>query len=43
VRVLSDPGRAEALRQQGFARAALFSWQRAALATREVYREALLA
>jgi glycosyltransferase involved in cell wall biosynthesis len=41
--LLTDPHRANALRQRGFARAASFSWQRTALATREVYREALLA
>jgi glycosyltransferase involved in cell wall biosynthesis len=43
VRVLGDFGRAESLRKLGFARAAMFSWQRAAVATRDVYREALLA
>jgi glycosyltransferase involved in cell wall biosynthesis len=43
LRVLTDARVAERLRQDGFARAALFSWHRAALATREVYREALLA
>jgi glycosyltransferase involved in cell wall biosynthesis len=41
--VLREPWRAEDLRRRGFARAATFSWQRAALATRDVYREALLA
>ena len=41
--VLSDARLADALRQKGFARAAAFSWDRAALATRDVYREALLA
>jgi glycosyltransferase involved in cell wall biosynthesis len=43
LRVMSDAQRADELRQQGFARAATFSWERAALQTREVYREALLA
>ena len=43
VHVLTEPHRADVLRQRGFLRAASFSWQRAALATREVYREALLA
>jgi glycosyltransferase involved in cell wall biosynthesis len=41
--VLTDQPRAADLRQRGFARAATFSWVRAALATRDVYREALLA
>jgi glycosyltransferase involved in cell wall biosynthesis len=41
--VLTDAWRAEDLRQRGYARARLFSWERAALATRDVYREALLA
>jgi glycosyltransferase involved in cell wall biosynthesis len=41
--VLADPRRSADLRQRGFARAASFSWERAALATRDVYREALLA
>jgi glycosyltransferase involved in cell wall biosynthesis len=41
--VLTDPGLAEELRQRGFVRARSFSWERAALATRDVYREALLA
>lgn len=43
VNVLGEPWRADELRQRGFSRAADFSWQRAALATREIYREALLA
>jgi glycosyltransferase involved in cell wall biosynthesis len=43
LHVLTEPHRAEVLRQNGFLRAARFSWQRAALATRDVYREALLA
>jgi glycosyltransferase involved in cell wall biosynthesis len=41
--VLTDDWRSDELRRRGFARAAAFSWERAALATREVYREALLA
>ena len=41
--VLSDSRRADEMRQRGFARAAEFSWHRAALMTRDVYREALLA
>jgi glycosyltransferase involved in cell wall biosynthesis len=41
--VLTDDRLANGLRQKGFARAAAFSWTRAALATRDVYREALLA
>jgi glycosyltransferase involved in cell wall biosynthesis len=41
--VLTDDQLADGLRQKGFARAATFSWTRAALATRDVYREALLA
>jgi glycosyltransferase involved in cell wall biosynthesis len=41
--VLTDRVRAATLRQQGFARARQFSWASAAHATREVYREALLA
>ncbi len=43
LRVFSDPQHAEDLRRRGFARAATFSWNKAAVATREVYREALLA
>jgi glycosyltransferase involved in cell wall biosynthesis len=43
VSILSQPRRAADLRARGLARAAQFSWDRAALATREVYREALLA
>jgi glycosyltransferase involved in cell wall biosynthesis len=42
IDVLREPHRAQDLRQRGFARASAFSWQRAAQATREVYREALL-
>ncbi|MCA1644902.1 MAG: glycosyltransferase family 4 protein [Chloroflexi bacterium] len=41
--VLSSPSLADDLRRRGFARARAFDWQRSALATREVYREALLA
>jgi glycosyltransferase involved in cell wall biosynthesis len=43
LKVLHDARYADALRQRGFVRARAFSWERAALATREVYREALLA
>lgn len=43
VSVLTQPGLAESLRGRGFERAGLFSWERTARATREVYREALLA
>ena len=42
-RVLADQHLTDELRQKGFARARQFSWERAALATRDVYREALLA
>jgi glycosyltransferase involved in cell wall biosynthesis len=42
-RVLSEPTLAADLRARGTARAALFSWERTARATRDVYREALLA
>jgi len=42
-RVLAQPREADVLRAHGFARAASFSWERTAVATREVYREALLA
>jgi glycosyltransferase involved in cell wall biosynthesis len=42
LEVLTDARRADNLRIKGFARAAAFSWQRTAQATREVYREALL-
>jgi glycosyltransferase involved in cell wall biosynthesis len=41
--VLTTPRIAEQLRQRGFERARTFSWEQTALATREVYREALLA
>lgn len=43
VDVLRESPRAEDLRRRGFARATQFSWLRAAHATRDVYREALLA
>jgi glycosyltransferase involved in cell wall biosynthesis len=42
-RVLEDDALAHDLRARGRARAAAFSWERAARATRQVYREALLA
>jgi glycosyltransferase involved in cell wall biosynthesis len=41
--MLTDAHLVSELRQKGFARAAMFSWDRAARATRDVYREALLA
>jgi len=41
--VLTTASVSTELRRRGFARAQTFSWQRAAQATREVYREALLA
>jgi glycosyltransferase involved in cell wall biosynthesis len=40
--VLTNTSLAETLRARGFARAQAFSWQKTALATRDVYREALL-
>ncbi len=43
VTLLTDSRRADALRQKGFLRAKTFSWEHTAQATREVYREALLA
>jgi glycosyltransferase involved in cell wall biosynthesis len=43
LRVLDDERLASELRARGFARSATFSWTRAAVATRDVYREALLA
>jgi glycosyltransferase involved in cell wall biosynthesis len=43
LEVMTDARLAQSLRQRGFERARGFSWERAALATREVYREALLA
>ena len=39
VRVLSDQTLREGLRQRGFERARLFTWQRAALRTSALYRE----
>jgi hypothetical protein len=41
--VLIESWRAADLRKKGFARAREFSWARAAQATHDVYREALLA
>jgi alpha-1,3-rhamnosyl/mannosyltransferase len=41
--VLTNASLRAELRRRGFARAKEFSWQRSAQATREVYREALLA
>ena len=41
--VLTNTSLSEELRRRGFARSQEFSWERAAHATREVYREALLA
>jgi glycosyltransferase involved in cell wall biosynthesis len=41
-RALTDQRHAESLRQRGLRRAGEFSWRQTALATREVYREALL-
>jgi glycosyltransferase involved in cell wall biosynthesis len=43
LQILDNPHHADVLRQKGFARAAEFSWERTAQATREVYHEALLA
>ncbi len=43
ARVLGDDSAAQDLRRRGFARAAGFSWEEAARATRDVYREALSA
>jgi glycosyltransferase involved in cell wall biosynthesis len=43
VDLLVEPRRAQAFRERGMARAKTFSWEAAAQATREVYREALLA
>jgi glycosyltransferase involved in cell wall biosynthesis len=43
LEVLVSPRLAADLRARGFARAGSFSWDRTALATRDVYREALLA
>jgi glycosyltransferase involved in cell wall biosynthesis len=41
--IVTNPRLAEGLRARGFVRSAEFSWQRTAEATRDVYREALLA
>jgi glycosyltransferase involved in cell wall biosynthesis len=41
--VLTKPRTADELRRRGFERAREFDWEQTALATREVYREALLA
>jgi glycosyltransferase involved in cell wall biosynthesis len=41
--VLTGPHRSQELRRRGFLRSQAFSWERSALATRAVYREALLA
>jgi hypothetical protein len=41
--VVSNSALATELRRRGFVRASGYSWDRAALATRDVYREALLA
>jgi glycosyltransferase involved in cell wall biosynthesis len=41
--IVTNPRLAQGLRARGFARSAEFSWQRTAEATRDVYREALLA
>jgi glycosyltransferase involved in cell wall biosynthesis len=43
LEVLASQRLADDLRARGFARARMFSWDRTALATRDVYREALLA
>jgi glycosyltransferase involved in cell wall biosynthesis len=43
ARVLTQPRHAANLRARGLRRAAQFSWERTALLTRDVYREALLA
>ena len=43
ARVLTQPRHAADLRARGLRRAARFSWERTALLTRDVYREALLA
>ena len=42
-RLVADSTYANALRRRGFERVKHFSWDRAAQATRDVYREALLA
>jgi glycosyltransferase involved in cell wall biosynthesis len=41
--VLTNSADSNELRQRGFARVKMFSWDAAARATREVYHEALLA
>ena len=43
LEVLASQRLADDLRARGFARTQMFSWDRTALATRDVYREALLA
>jgi glycosyltransferase involved in cell wall biosynthesis len=43
LEVMTNPALAGELRQRGYARASRFSWERTARATRDVYREALLA
>jgi hypothetical protein len=43
LEVLANQRLADDLRSRGFRRAASYSWDRTALATRDVYREALLA
>jgi glycosyltransferase involved in cell wall biosynthesis len=43
LRVFTNGSQADELRRRGFARAAAFSWHTAAMETRDVYREALLA
>jgi glycosyltransferase involved in cell wall biosynthesis len=43
LRVLSDRALADEMRASGFRRAAQFSWLETARATRDVYREAILA
>ena len=43
TRVLTNQPYASQLRDRGFSRAGDFTWQRTAEATREAYREALLA
>ena len=40
-RLLGDPAEARRLRERGLARSRLFSWERTAQATLEVYRRAL--
>jgi glycosyltransferase involved in cell wall biosynthesis len=43
LNVLTQPRRADHLRARGLERARAFSWEQAAVETREVYREAMLA